>query len=303
MHQQVRVKWRVVLAILASLLLPLPLALLLGGVLRPALPSVGPGGKRISPVLTSEVRERLTTYRRNCAFSSECEPPLGCMTEARTGRQYCTDSQCMRDAQCPEGEVCRNIATWGDGPLVRFCVPVGVRQEGESCIDLPETREAACAPGLLCGGMYDGWCARPCQKPDTAACPAGFFCADTVPESVCLPTCEARGCPPGQHCIRYDEGASVCAEVYGPQCQQTPCPRGGECEVNDVSSRPGKAWMECIERCGEGYPPCSAGLICDAWLCRVPCDPKAPSPCIEGYLCRQHRPDRPYACQPESSVP
>jgi hypothetical protein len=292
------VNWRAVLAVLASLLLSLPLVLLLGGVLRPGLPEVGPGGRPISPVLTTEERMRLATYRHECGLSSECEPPLGCVMEARARRQYCTDSQCTTDAQCPEGQICRDIASSGDGPWVRFCLPVGVRQEGEHCLQLPETREAACAPGLRCGGK-DGWCARPCQKGASAACPEGFFCADTEPEPLCLPTCEVRGCPPGQHCIRYGEGTSVCAEMFGPPCQQTPCPRGGECQVGHDSTRPGKVWLECVERCGESHPPCSAGLICDAWLCRAPCDPHAPHPCREGYLCKQHMPDRPYACQPD----
>jgi hypothetical protein len=228
------------------------LALLLGGVLRPSLPEVGPGGRRISPVLTYEERMSLATYRRDCGAGQPCEPPLGCVTEVRARREYCTDSQCSQDAECPEGQVCRKFGTLGGGPLVRFCVPVGVRQKGEPCYKLPETREEACTPGLLCGGIHEGWCARPCQKGDAAACPAGFFCAETEPEPVCLPTCEARGCPEGQHCIRYEEGISVCVEVFGPHCQQTPCPRGGECLVWRIPERPGKAWLECMERCGEG---------------------------------------------------
>jgi Cys-rich repeat protein len=297
------VRWRTVLAILASLLLPVPLVLLLGGVLRPALPEVGPGGKRISPVLTSEERARLMTYRRDCWSGQPCEPPLGCITELRYMRNICTDSQCSTDAQCPEGQVCRTIATSGGVPLVRYCVPVGVRQEGEPCYVLSGTREDACAPGLICGGFDDEWCAQPCQLGDAAACPAGFFCADAKPEPVCLPTCEARGCPEGQHCIRYEKGVSACAKVYGPQCQQTPCPRGGECEVWSIPEHPGKVWMECLERCGEGYPPCGAGLLCDGWQCRAPCDPKESHPCIEGYACKQERPHRLYACQPEWRTP
>src|SRR3712207_8854396 len=47
-----------------------------------------------------------------------------------------------------------------------------------------------------------------------------LFRSSTAPEPLCLPTCEARGCPPGQHCIRYDEGSSVCAEVYGPRSEE-----------------------------------------------------------------------------------
>jgi Cys-rich repeat protein len=292
------VNWRPAVGIVVGLLLPLPLILSLSVALRPEPPIAVPEGKRLSPVLSSEERARLATYGHECGMSSECEPPLGCLMEARRGRQYCTGSQCTTDAQCPEGEVCRNLATWGDGPLVRFCVPVGVRQEGESCVKLPSDREAACLPGLLCSGQ-ESWCARPCTGSKAATCPEGFFCADTIPEPVCLPTCEARGCPEGQHCIRFDEGASVCAHVYGPQCQQVPCPEDRECQVRRQSSQPGKVWMECAERCGEGFPPCPAGRICDGWQCEPACSPEDPDPCGEGYRCKERRPGRPFACYPD----
>jgi hypothetical protein len=289
--------WRAILGVCAGLLLPLPLILLLGSLLRPDWEEPGPEGVRVSPVLSTEERLRLSTYRRDCGLSSECEPPLGCLMEARVRRQYCTDSQCATDAQCPEGQVCQLLATSGDGPRVRFCVPVGVRQEGEHCIELPEAKESACAPGLLCGGRH-GWCARPCRRGDAAGCPDGFFCTETLPQPLCLPTCEARGCSEGQHCIQFSEGSSACAQVYGPHCQQAPCPEGRECEVGQSSTRPGKVWMECIERCGEGFPACSAGLVCDGWQCRAPCNPQEPA-CIAGYVCKQHRPDRPWVCQPD----
>lgn len=294
-----RVNWRTALGVLAGLLLPLPLILLLKGGMDPGLPESGLSeGVSVSPVLTSEERMRLMTYRRDCGLSSECEPPLGCLMEARARKQYCTDSQCTTDMQCPEGQVCRSLTTSGDGPLVRFCVPVGVRQEGEACITITETRAAACAPGLLCGGR-DGWCARPCQQDVEKACPKGFFCVETLPQPVCLPTCEAQGCPEGQHCIRFDEGTSVCADVYGPQCQRSPCSANSECDVSIEPSQPGKVWMECVERCGEGLPACTAGLICDGWRCKKPCSPQAPDMCGEGYRCRQRRPDQPFACYPD----
>lgn len=292
-----------VLALVAGLMLPVPLVLLVGLVLPPVLPPPSPSGRKISPVLSAGQRSQLATYRAECGLEQPCEPPLGCLWESRAFRTYCTDSQCNADEECPEGDLCRTLPTIEDGLLVRVCSPEGVRQEGESCVDLASTRDAACAAGLICGGRYEQWCAKPCLNGEAQACPAGFFCADTVPEPVCFPTCEARGCPEGRHCVRYTQGVSVCAKVYGPQCQQTPCSRGGECEVTDASAQPGKAWMECVERCGEGSPPCIAGRVCDGSRCRVPCDPEEPPVCIEGYVCRKHKPDRPYTCQPESWVP
>jgi hypothetical protein len=290
------VSWRTAVSVLVGLLLPLPLLLSLSLAWRPEPPIAVPAGKRLSPVLTADQRARLMTYGRDCGSSLKCEPPLGCLMEARAYRQHCTDSRCMTDAQCAEDEVCRNLATW-EGPLVRFCVPVGLRQEGEGCVKLPSEKEGACRLGLICAS-HEGFCARPCRLGAAAACPEGFFCADTLPEPACLPTCEARECPLGQHCIRFEEGASVCARVYGPNCQQAPCPDNQECEVLLDSPQPDKAWLTCIERCGEGFPPCRPGQACDGWRCKLACSPEEPDACGEGYHCWQRRPDRPFVCHP-----
>jgi hypothetical protein len=280
--------------------LPLPLVLLLWGLLRQEVPVEAPMGGRISPMLTPEQRMRLTTYGRHCGPGEECEPPLGCLFEVRYLRTYCTDSQCMTDAQCPEGMVCQNISTWGDGPLVRFCVPIGPRQEGESCFELPRRKENACAAGLVCGGQ-DGWCARPCRLGGSQGCPEGFFCADTIPQALCLPTCATRDCPAGQQCLLLKEGASICAQVYGPNCLQTPCPDERECAVTREPPHPDKVWMECVEQCGEGLPPCGAGKVCDGWHCLPACDPHGAEVCGAGFHCSRSGEDGPFSCQPTYS--
>jgi hypothetical protein len=290
-------KWSAALGVLAGLLLPVPLVLLLSEVLYPGLHPRGPEEARVSPVLGIEERMRRVTYQRSCQHSSECEAPLGCLADARLRRHYCTDSKCMTDLQCPEGQVCGTVTTVGGGPLVRMCIPLGVRQEGESCVNLPDDRGAACVPGLLCSGS-EGWCARPCRKGESPGCPEGFFCADVKPQPVCLPTCETRGCPEGQQCVRYKDGVSTCAVVYGPHCQQSPCPEGRKCDLTDDPRHPGKVWLECVEECGEGLPPCTPGLVCDGWHCLPPCDPQGPGTCGEGYRCAQSRPNRPWTCQP-----
>lgn len=292
------VSWRTLLAGFAGVLLPLPLILLLGGTLRPAAPETTAGGRRISPMLENGVRMQMNTYRRSCGPGRPCEPPLACLWDTRIPAAYCTDSQCITDMQCPEEQVCRNVATEEDGLLVKFCVPQGKRQEGERCLAVTLEKEAACTAELLCGGQR-GWCARPCRPGATEACPDGFFCADTIPEPVCLPTCEARGCPAGQQCIRYEGGASACAKVYGSNCQQSPCADGRECDLRADWARPGYVWMECSVLCGDGFPPCTDGMICSGWQCRPACDPQGPDVCGEGYRCRQYEPESPYACQPE----
>jgi hypothetical protein len=280
--------------------LTLPLVLLLWILLRPEVPVEAPTGVRISPMLDNEQRMRLTTYRRECGSHAECEPPLGCLFEARYNQSYCTDSQCITNAQCPEDQVCRNLATHESGPLVRICVPIGVRQEGESCDPAPQDKGHSCAAGLMCSGHNDSWCGRPCRPGAQAGeCPEGFFCADTDSEPTCLPTCEKRGCPEGQHCVRFEEGTSVCARVYGPNCQEAHCPEGRVCRVLTQPPHPEKAWMECLERCGKGLPPCGAGKVCDVWQCLPTCDPQGPDVCGEGYRCRQRWPDTPFACRPD----
>ncbi len=290
-----RLERRVVLAGFAGVLLALPLILLLGHLLRPA---TAAGGRQRSPVLDTEARTRLGTYRRDCGPDRACEAPLGCVWDTRIPARYCSDSQCTTEMHCPEGQVCRDIASEGGGPLVGFCVPAGSRQEGERCLALTLDKNAACAADLICGGQ-EGWCARPCHKDRANACPEGFFCANTIPEPVCLPTCKMRGCPTGQHCIQDNQGASQCVVVHGADCQQTPCSAGSACQVRYDRAKPGHMWMECIQPCGGGSPPCPTGMSCDGWACRPSCDPQTHAACGEGYRCAQADSDTPYTCQPD----
>ncbi|QSQ10989.1 hypothetical protein [Myxococcus landrumensis] len=288
--------WRTPTTVITALLLPLPLVLILGGALQPQTPE-SIRGRAISPVLSVEERSHLRTYRRNCSTSDSCEAPLGCLMDARAHAQYCADSQCLTDAQCSDGQHCQLLSTEGSGPLVRYCIPRGIRAEGERCIKVPATHDEACAPGLVCGGR-GGFCARPCTLSSSKACAPGFFCADTRPEPLCLPSCEQRGCPEGQQCIRHDEGASTCARVLGPSCQQSPCPQGQTCEVIHSPQFPDRIWSECEQRCGQDRPPCPSDLVCDGWSCKQPCQPNGPNTCAEGFRCFQRRPSSPWVCHP-----
>ncbi|QSQ28507.1 hypothetical protein JY651_42995 [Pyxidicoccus parkwayensis] len=174
-----------------------------------------------------------------------------------------------------------------------------MRHEGERCEALPSTRDEACAEGLLCGGRQ-GWCGRPCRRGEADACPEGFSCADVTPEPICLPSCETRGCAEGQQCIRFDEGVSTCARVYGRQCQQeATCPEDSQCKVLDSQSRPGSVWMDCMRKCGEGRPACPSGSVCYMWRCQPSCDPHVPGTCGEGFRCEQLKPEKPWVCRPD----
>jgi hypothetical protein len=291
--------WRASLTLLIGTMVPLPLIALLMYALQPMWPRSGKPGRLISPMLENQDRLRLSTYHRVCETSSECEPPLGCVFDGRSRVPYCTDSECVTDTQCPDDLFCQTVGTnGGPGPSARFCVPVGVRQEGERCEKLPGSKDEACSAGLVCGGRVRSWCGRECSEDGTAPCAPGFFCADTSPKPICLPTCEAQGCPQGQRCVRFDVGVSACALVYGPDCQQAPCPDSRQCNVSDEPPFPGKVWMECTERCGEGFPLCGPGRVCETGDCQPDCTPQSPDPCGEGYHCIKRTPRSPYACQP-----
>jgi len=289
------VSTRAVAGVVIGLMLPVPLVLLLSAGRAPR-QRPAPEATLLSPILEFEEKMRLQTYYRDCRDNSECELPLSCLSDTRRRLAYCTDSQCMTDSQCPEGEVCRGVGSEGGGRLVRLCIPVGVRQEGQRCWDTPTTRETACGPDLLCGG--EGWCARPCAKGASQACPDGFFCADVAPEPLCLPTCEGRNCPVDQQCVRHEDGASACAVVYGANCQDdATC---SECDVAAFPQKPGKVWMECVQRCGrEGLPACPEGSACGWLQCRPTCEPSVPSSCSKGFFCARAHGDRPPVCMPE----
>lgn len=290
-------KVRTLLMVGVGVLLPLPLVLL-STLLLPGPKPENPAESRFIPVLDDEQRASLVTYRRNCLSTDQCDPPLGCVYEPVFRRGLCTDSRCTRDAECPQGVSCREMPTEGSEMIARVCVPVGVRQEGENCHRFPEGRESACGEGLLCAGN-DGWCARPCQLSAPGQCPEGFFCADTRPEPVCLPTCEKRGCPAGQHCIQFEEGTSTCVQVYGTNCQHTPCPDDQKCSVLTKPKYPGKAWGRCPMWCGKKPPYCPEGMNCGEYFCTPACDPKGSPGCPEGYRCEPGKKDGSFGCQPD----
>jgi hypothetical protein len=189
--------WRLMGGILGGLFLAAPLVLILASTMLqlPHAPAAGDG--RLSPVLTEEARRQLMTYRRDCVHRADCEAPLGCLPNTRAGRNYCSDSECETDAQCPERLSCVPLWTADDGPLVRYCLPEGVRKEGEPCIEIPSSQEYACEIGLRCA---NGWCSRSCQLDNPASCPEGFSCADFTPGPAACVTSTANPGPVAMTC-------------------------------------------------------------------------------------------------------
>ncbi len=284
---------RALLGLLAGLLLSVPLIIIAAYAAWEGLRLPVEEAIPVSPVLSMEERLRLATYQRECGKGKECEPPLGCLPIPALFKSHCTDSECVSDTQCREGFSCQVLRTV-KGPRVRACLPVGIRQEGQRCVSIPSDKEEACGPGLLCGA---DWCGRPCKGAALGDCPEGFFCADVSPGPLCLPTCAERSCPDGQGCVSFNRGASVCAVVHGVNCRQSDCPSGKECVVLQKEERPGEAWMECAQPCGEGRPSCPEGRICHRTYCQRPCNPEETDTCGPGYVCGRFRADEPWVCR------
>jgi hypothetical protein len=277
-------RWRPLAAL--TLLLPVPLLLLLGGQWLGTLAPPEPRHEKLVPMLSQEQRLQRQTWHQPCQRGEDCEPPLACFFDTRALGLYCTDSSCLMDRDCREDFTCATVETWG-GELLRRCILEGARQEGDACRRLSQKREQACARGLLC----DQWCGRPCRPEKPGSCPEGFFCPpDRGPAgSSCLPTCEERGCPPGQSCVRFDNGSSVCAVVHGPPCQQTPCPEEQFCATHTVPGVAGKVWMRCEASCSTQGPPCPEGSFCFGDRCLRTCDLETPGHCGPGEKCAKLR--------------
>jgi hypothetical protein len=297
-------KWRMFLAVLLGLALPLPLAWLLytsflGRIEGEEVNRVLPQGVHLVPMLTLEERRRVPTYERRCESDADCDPQLRCFWDMRAQRSYCTDSKCMSDEQCPEGFSCRFMTPQNDKDVLRFCSLVGVRGEGELCVMLPLDRDYGCRRDLSCHGL----CGRPCELDNPTSCPEGFFCEEDPAGATCMPTCEGRTCPEGQRCISRGKRVSMCARVFGPDCLQNPCASGQDCVVSDHPEVANALWMQCLKRCSAlRDAPCpDEGTVCLIYRCRKSCTKEDPSACPPGFAC-EGRPEEPLTCVPSAEA-
>jgi hypothetical protein len=267
--------WRPAVATFAILLLPLPLVLAVeAGRFQPRRAEAHET-RPVSPILSLEERRELMTHERHCQTAEDCEPPLACL-DLDWGRALCMASECQTDLQCAEGFTCRALRSRGQGPWVRTCVVRGTAEEGAPCsATFTFTQEAVCRPGLLC----NDYCGRPCQLGEPGACPEGTLCLQGKEGPSCMPTCDGRACPEGQACVPFKDGSSVCARVWGENCQHQACPEGASCSVSYMPGRPGEVQMECVRRCGADHPSCPEGTVCEQKKCRRPCDSKDAQAC------------------------
>lgn len=105
---------------------------------------------RVVPILARDERRALLTYGHTCQAEKDCEPPLACMSLFPSDEPVCVDSSCMTDLQCKQGFTCRTREALNQAAVVRRCVLIGSRQEGQPCFDGAAEPEDVCGPRKRC---------------------------------------------------------------------------------------------------------------------------------------------------------
>lgn len=288
--------FRIGLALLSALLLPLPLLGLFAITQVKTVQDMSRAqGTVVIPMLHPVERRGTLTYGRECRTDGDCDPRLRCFFSMVLQSSYCTDSGCKTDRDCPEDFSCQTYTARNNRDLLEKCSRIGLRGEGEGCEVLTVELDSGCERGLIC----QGWCGRRCTPGDPATCPEGFFCNESREGSACQPTCEGRACPEGQRCIDVGGKRSLCAKVHGMDCQAVACGPGQDCSARTYPWVPGEVWMQCTQTCGlEDSPPCPNGTSCALQSCRPSCSLDGGAPCPERFECTSH-PNQPPVCAPD----
>jgi hypothetical protein len=220
-----------------------------------------------------------------CRTDSDCPAGTGCVANRETRRFECMESECEQDAHCFPGLVCRRVSRWGAGAVIRRCVPVGPRREGQTCDAQFVSVEGACQEGLLC---HRGVCSVPCRREDGAGCPRGYACEEDDDGAACFPDCRALGCPGGQRCKLLNNQTYQCLEEVRGECPETSCAQGERCNMRVFRGR-GVFW--CARVCEPLRPDsCPEDQLCGIGggtvsTCYRRCDPMDPDSCGEGSKC------------------
>lgn len=238
-----------------------------------------------------------------CRTDSDCPVGKGCVANRETRRFECMEPECEEDAHCFPGTVCRRVTREETGPIIRRCVPVGARREGESCDILFVSPAGGCQEGLIC---HRGLCSVPCRREDAASCSEGHVCEEGTDGAACFPDCRARGCPTGQRCKRLQGEDFQCLEQVQGECPETPCGAGERCNMR-VSRGRGVFW--CARLCDPlRADSCPAGQVCGVGggtisTCYRRCDPMELDSCGEGQRCTTVSEDMTqWGCTPTTSA-
>jgi hypothetical protein len=218
----------------------------------------------------------------DCRTDSDCPAGKGCIANRETRRFECMESECEEDVHCFPGLVCRRTSRGDMGAIIRRCIPVGERREGEPCDTLFVSTAGACQEGLIC---HRGVCSVPCRLGDAASCPQGYACEEGSNGAACFPDCRVRGCPGGQRCKRLDDKDFQCLEQVQGDCPEIPCAEGERCIMRMKRGR-GVFW--CARVCDPlRVDSCPADQICGGrgGTCYRRCDPMDLDSCGEGWRC------------------
>jgi hypothetical protein len=236
-----------------------------------------------------------------CRSDSDCPAGEGCVANRQTRRFECLPSECEEDSHCFPGLACRAVTTGTTGPLIRRCVPEGVRREGETCDILFTSQSGACREGLLC---HRGTCSRPCVREDAASCPKGHVCEDGLNGPACFPDCRVSGCATGQQCKQLSDLDYQCLSAVKGDCPESACSAGERCNMRVLRGR-GVFWCAALcsplqadscpegQVCGRGSPTIST--------CFRRCEPGKPNACGEGWQCTTINEEMSlWGCEPSS---
>jgi hypothetical protein len=119
-----------------------------------------------------------------CAYASECEPELSCLSGVCAPRQEGPDisAQCGSDRDCIDEQMCLSADLWsGCGEPVRLGSGCNVYQ--------------GCPAGLVCNKNTNGTgtCSVPGDVCDPESCIAGTYCDAWDFEAMKKGTCKAQG--------------------------------------------------------------------------------------------------------------
>jgi hypothetical protein len=236
----------------------------------------------------------------DCRADSDCPVGKGCIANRETRRFECMESECEEDVHCFPGFVCRQASRGDTGSIIRRCLPVGQRREGEPCDIRFVSAAGACQEGLIC---HRGVCSAPCRLEDPASCPEGYACEEGSNGVACFLDCRVRGCPGGQRCKSLGEGDFECLEQVNGECPERPCAEGERCNMRVSRSR-GVFW--CSRLCDPlRADSCPADHLCGGVVgtCYRRCDPMDLDSCGEGWHCSTISDDMTqWGCTPTASA-
>ena len=237
-----------------------------------------------------------------CQTDGDCPAGQGCVANRQTRRMECMASECEEDMHCFPGFACRAMTTGNTGStVVRRCMPVGVRAEGQSCDLEPLSPSGSCQEGLRC---IQGVCGRPCQPEQPTGCLEGMTCEEGREGYGCVPDCRRMGCPGGQQCKALVDSRYQCLSEVKGQCPEVPCAQGEHCNMR--LSR-GHAVFWCARLCNPSDSnSCPQGEVCGVGranisTCYRKCEPVEADACGADQVCTSVSEDmRTWGCMPRA---